>query len=105
MDEAQKESPPRQDKISAALSLTRDKLADYFVSFESKHGDVICPVCRCSSWAILSRPETENSPAVLTIPLPMTQGRGMWIYPIMCSGCGYILSFSCNYIVNKLKED
>ena len=98
-------SPEEHEAVEKALSVTRADIAEYFTSFEKQHGDMLCPLFKTSLWAITPRIDSDEHAAIITLPLPNASGRGVWAYPIICSGCGYIIHLSASFVVGKIKGE
>lgn len=107
MDEKKKDKEIQdikdRENVSKALSITRQDFGDYFTAYEEKFGELHCPLCQNSKWAIMPRDDDKQYTAILTIPLPMVSGRGMWVYPLICAECGYVVHFAANHVASKIK--
>ncbi|MGF2440022.1 hypothetical protein [Enterobacter ludwigii] len=105
MDENKKDNVEKQDEsnISRALSIRMEEFGDYFLSKENKHGEMVCPLCRGTVWGIPPRFDAIEHPALVTYPLPNSSGRGIWAYPLICSGCGFIATFSAFDVSKKIR--
>ncbi|HEI9850470.1 TPA: hypothetical protein SLN67_003533 [Serratia marcescens] len=89
--------------LERAESVTHAELAEYFTSFEKKHGDLPCPLCKTSLWAMPPGNEDHFRPLLVTLPLPFSNGMGVWSYPIFCTNCGYTVLFNTNHVASKIK--
>lgn len=108
MDQDVKKQPMNKElraseRMQDALSITKHEFAKYFEEFESKCGELQCPMCRTSMWIVPSREDNPELMAILTMPIPMSNGRGMWIYPVYCKECGYVSSFASNHVAAKIR--
>lgn len=107
MDEEEKNKENQdiidRENISKALSVTRKDFADYFTAYEEKYGELHCPLCKTSKWGIIPREDDKEFTAILTIPLPMVSGRGIWVYPLICSECGFVVHLAANHVASKIK--
>lgn len=98
---------PKQDGTEStlrALSLLKKDFGNYFQKFEEQFGEMACPLCKKTVWGIPPRADDNNYPAIVTLPLPNTGGRGIWAYPVVCVECGFVATFAAYHIVNKIKE-
>ncbi|ELI9009172.1 TPA: hypothetical protein ACNVSH_001566 [Klebsiella aerogenes] len=91
--------------VERSLSVTSKELSDYVGEYEAKHGDMVCPLCRSTVWAITGRRDSSEHAAILTVPIPLEAGRGMWVYPVICVECGYVATFSTNHVSAKIRGE
>lgn len=89
--------------MQKALSITREEFAKYFEGVESKFGELECSMCKTSMWVVPSRDDDPDLMAVLTLPLPLSHGRGMWVYPVVCKECGYMTYFASSHVAAKIR--
>jgi len=92
-----------EERMQDALSITRHEFAKFFEDFESRCGELVCPMCRTSMWLVPSREDNPELMAILTLPLPLSSGRGMWVYPVFCKECGYLSNFASNHVAAKIR--
>lgn len=85
------------------LSITKDDFAEFFTKYEKINGDLTCPLCKNSTWAISSREDSAEHIAIVTLPIPRNFGRGIWAFPIYCNECGYMVSFMANLVSSKIR--
>jgi len=90
-------------RIELALSVSKADFVDYFTNFEAEFGELSCPLCKNTTWFISSRDEESALPTILTIPLPFSPGRGMWVFPLTCNKCGFVVTFDTNFVTSKIK--
>lgn len=102
------QTPPKQGSdnhnVVNSLSVTKDEFIQYFTRYETEHGELLCPLCKKSEWAVASRDDSAEHMALVTLPIPMRPGRGAWVYPLYCNECGYMVSFMSNLVSKKIKE-
>ena len=105
MDEENKDNAENlgESGITRALSILGEEFGNYFLELESKHGEMVCPLCRGTMWGIPPRFDSAELPAIVTLPLPNSAGRGIWAYPLICSGCGFIATFSAFEVSKKIR--
>lgn len=102
LDEEKKKSG--DGRISLELSISRDEFSNYFRVLEEKFGEMECPLCKKTLWGLPPRDDSQEHPALITLPLPNSAGRGIWAYPIFCVECGYIATFAAHHVAQKIKE-
>lgn len=99
----QVESTEQKTRVKT-LDVTMKIFMEYIDNIEKKNGDIKCPACSGTLWGI-SHSETDPSkPAILTTPLPFSKGRGMWAFPLICSSCGFVITFEASKVVSILEE-
>lgn len=86
------------------LSISREEFGNYFREMEEKFGEMECPLCKKTLWGLPPRDESQKHPAIITLPLPNSAGRGIWAYPVFCVECGYIATFVAQHVAKKIKE-
>jgi len=89
--------------MQKALSITRKEFVKYFEDVESKFGELECSMCKTSMWVVPSRDDDPDLMAVLTLPLPLSHGRGMWVYPVVCKECGFLAYFASSHVAAKIR--
>jgi len=107
MEQESKEAKEAKDadRVSKAISITKEELAEYFRKFEHDYGEFACPLCKHKTWVVTSRPDDADHPAILTFPIPLVHGRGMWVFPVICQECGFVASFAANKVALKIKGE
>ncbi|EPK7664745.1 hypothetical protein MOV73_003765 [Raoultella ornithinolytica] len=104
-DDDKNESKNDNENIRKSLSVTSEELSNYIGAYEETLGDMVCPLCRTSVWAITGRTDSTEHTAILTVPIPMVAGRGMWVYPIVCVECGFVAMFSTNHVSSRIRGE
>ncbi|CNJ79015.1 Uncharacterised protein [Yersinia intermedia] len=106
--ESKTEKPSEDSKdikvVTTAISVRQKELVDYFESYEKKHGDLLCPLCKNTNWVIATRDKGDMGPLIITLPIPTMQGRGVWAFPLYCSDCGYMIMLNTSHVSLKIKE-
>lgn len=100
------EEKQRSSGSDASLqrSITREEFVNYFSAFEEKFGEMECPLCKNKEWGIAPRDDNQEYPALVTLPLPHSAGRGFWAFPVFCAECGYIATFSAHHVTKIIRE-
>ncbi|MET3814536.1 hypothetical protein [Pantoea sp. UYEF8] len=84
------------------LSATTQDFKDFLKSFEKDGKDLQCSCCGGSHWEINSNPNDKEKPVIITLPLPMISGSGVWAFFVICSTCGEIKLFNTNKVATWL---
>lgn len=106
MDSVEKKEPQQydpNDSVGIARSITHQEFIEYFNSCEKKYGELACPMCRTSLWVVSPQDSGSTQPLMVTFPLPMVQGMGVWSFPIFCSECGYTVLYNATYVSRKIR--
>jgi len=95
------------DKINIAeivLSTTIEDLTNFLKSFEKDDHDLKCSCCKGSRWEINSNPNDKSKPVIVTMPLPLINGSGVWAFYVVCYTCGEIKLFHTSKVATWLHE-
>lgn len=88
-----------------SLSISRKEFKDYFNGLEEKFGEMVCPLCKTTAWGVPPRSDSNDHPAIVTLPLPNSTGMGLWAYPVVCMECGFIVNFATNHVSARIREE
>lgn len=87
------------------MSTSIDDFKFFLQSFEKDGHDLTCSCCKGTSWEINSAPNDKNKPVIVTMPLPLVSGSGVWAYYVVCNTCGEIKLFHTNKVATWLHEN
>lgn len=79
----------------------------YLDELEKECGDITCSECGNQMWNIFRSPPKEGEdekPNVVTFPMPLSPGIGMWSFPIACSRCGSMRFFEASAVYDWLRK-
>lgn len=87
-----------------ALKVTMEMLMEHLEESQSKDPEFVCPVCHKSSFTVPVSSKDPTKPMIVTMPLPQSEGRGIWNFQIMCNICAHSMYFNTGKICSLLKE-
>lgn len=103
MDIADKNNNEIRDPLEIT-KVTFDLFRFYLDGLEKECGDIKCSECGNHMWNIFRAPGPEDKPNVVTFPMPLSPGMGMWAFPISCSKCGSMRFFEASIVVDSLRS-
>lgn len=86
------------------LSTTMEDFKDFLKSFERDGKDLQCSCCGSTHWEINNNPNDKNKPVIITLPLPLISGSGVWAFFVICATCGEMKFFNTNKVAAWLHE-
>jgi hypothetical protein len=86
------------------MSTTIEDFSRYLNSF-NKNNHVKCSTCGNVEWEIFANPNDANKPVIVTLPLPMTEGAGIWSFYLMCKNCGEMKLINTNKVAAWLHKN
>lgn len=84
--------------------ITFDIFQSYLSDIEKEFGEIKCSECGSHLWNILRSPNNQNSPNVVTLPMPLSPGMGIWAFHISCNNCGSMRFFEASHVVEKINK-
>lgn len=84
--------------------VTFDLFHLFLNELEKECGGIKCSECGHSLWNIFRAPGEEERTNVVTFPMPLSPGVGMWAFPISCSKCGSMRFFEASIVVDTLRK-
>lgn len=90
---------------SEIKKVTFDLFKFYLDELEKECGDIKCSECGNHLCNIFRAPGPEEKPNVVTFPMPLSPGMGMWAFPISCSKCGSMRFFEASTVVDSLRTN
>lgn len=102
-DNKQLEAEKSNEDVEIARSVSHQEFLDYFNACEAKYGELACPMCKTSLWIVSPQEGDSLQPLMVTLPLPMVRGVGVWSFPVFCSECGYTVMYNTNHVARKIK--
>lgn len=77
---------------------------EYLHTIEQQYGEMICPTCKGSLWNIPISPNDSEHPNVVTMPMPLNAGFGVWAFHIICDQCGNMRFFEAATTIDSLRH-
>lgn len=91
--------------VETVLATTIDDLSLFLKSFDKEDHDLVCSCCQGIKWEINGRPNDKEKPVIVTLPLPMVDGAGVWAFPITCTKCGEMKFFHTHKVAAWIHEN
>ncbi|HDG1697560.1 TPA: hypothetical protein PFE29_004453 [Kluyvera ascorbata] len=104
MESAAKTNNEIRDPLEIT-KVTFDLFKFYLDELEKECGEIHCAECGNHLWNIFRAPGPEAKPNVITFPMPLSPGLGMWAFPISCSKCGSMRFFEASIVVDSLRAN
>ncbi len=105
MSDEQESIIERMGDPNLVKKITTKILMQYIHDIEARSGDIVCPVCHSTEWLVpTSKSDTEH-PNVVTMPLPLQPGIGMWAFPVTCITCYNMLFFETSLVAKELAKN
>lgn len=103
MEETKKKEPNIRDPLEITR-VTYELFKFFLDELERECGDITCSECGNQMWNVFKAPGPEEKPNVVTFPMPLSPGLGMWSFPISCSKCGSMRFFEASIVVDMLRK-
>lgn len=82
--------------------VTLQHLKNYLLDVYRQRGDLNCPCCKSNIWTFHPSPEDPEKANIVTLPMPLSKGLGMWAFPVTCSSCGFMILLEAAKIFRDL---
>lgn len=102
-EESVAESVPRDPNEIRDVTLKAFK--NYLHDLESNFGEMICPTCTGSLWNIPVSPNDTSHPNVVTFPMPLNAGYGVWAFHVICDRCGQMRFFEAASTIDAMRRE
>jgi len=85
-----------KELIALTQTVTNEELIEHLNTLirrpDGKSGNSLeCAICQTDAWILTPYPEDNTRPVIASTPIPFSQNRATWYFPLSCENCGYTI--------------
>jgi hypothetical protein len=63
---------------------------------------LLCAICQTDSWILTPYPGDVTRPIITAHPIPFSNNRAQWYFPLSCGNCGYTIFFDAQTVTKSV---